>query len=69
MAIKHRIFALYHGDEFIGVGSFKELAELTGKPEDTIRWYSTAMHRKKVKDINKCWICFGIDEDETDSES
>ncbi|ALY08008.1 hypothetical protein EauS123_00009 [Exiguobacterium phage vB_EauS-123] len=36
-----QIYAAYHGDRFISVGTDEELAEELGKTSKTIRWYST----------------------------
>lgn len=36
-----KVYALYHGDKFIDLGSIKYLAELLGVKEKTIRHYAT----------------------------
>lgn len=41
------MFALYHGDEFVAVGTARELAELEGVKEDSIRWYASPAARRR----------------------
>lgn len=44
---KKNIYALYRGDEPLGVGTADELAERLGIKRDTILWLSTpAAHRR-----------------------
>lgn len=41
-------YALYKGDEIIGIGTAKELAEKLGIKPETIRWYATPSQKKRV---------------------
>lgn len=43
-----RIYALYHGDKFIDLGTKKYLAELLGVKEKTISFYSTQTWLKRT---------------------
>ena len=40
-------YALYRGDDLLGIGTAVELAELIGVKEDTIKWYATPSARKR----------------------
>lgn len=44
-----REFALYHGDEFVAIGTVAELAERQGVTEETIKWYGTQAAEKRVE--------------------
>lgn len=44
---KAQCFALYRGDEFIDVGTVKELAERRGVSEWTIRFLASASYHKR----------------------
>jgi len=44
-----RVYALYDGDDFIAIGSLKELAERTDKKIDTLRAYATRSGAKRMK--------------------
>lgn len=41
-----RLYALYHGDEFVAIGTARELAELEGTSPESIRWASASSARK-----------------------
>lgn len=49
------IYSLYHGDEFIGVGTADELAKLIDVTPDTIRWMSTPVHKKRIVDYKRAY--------------
>lgn len=40
--------ALYKGDELIGIGSAKELADLMGVSESSIRFYGSPSYQKRT---------------------
>lgn len=40
------LYALYHGDEFVDIGTAEELAELDGTSPGSIRWAATPSARK-----------------------
>lgn len=42
-------YALYRGDEFIIVGTIKEIAEYQHTTEKTIRFYSSPTYKKRAK--------------------
>ena len=56
MATKHKVYAMYNGDEFIAVGTAKELAEMTGKPIGSI--WSNITHTKSGQ--NKYRVTFEV---------
>ena len=41
-------YALYKGDEFIAIGTIKELAKMQGVKEETIRYYTSKVYRKRT---------------------
>ena len=41
-------YAMYQGDDFIDIGTAKELAPRLGVKESTIRWYSTPAAQKRA---------------------
>jgi len=45
-------YALYKGDNLIGIGTIKELAELTNVKEETIKFYGMPAHIKRKKTNN-----------------
>lgn len=50
---KHDTYALYRGDELLGMGTAEELAEKLGIKRDTVLWLSTpAAHRR----ANDKWV-------------
>lgn len=53
-------YALYHGDEFVAIGTKKELAELEGVSMNTISFYATPCHLKRTnyrgKVVIKVWM-------------
>lgn len=40
------LYALYHGDEFVDIGTARELAELEGTSPECIRWASAPSARR-----------------------
>lgn len=42
-------YAIYKGDEFIAIGTIKELAEKTGYSETTLRYCTNPASRKRNK--------------------
>lgn len=46
------IYALYHGDEFIDLGSVSQIAQIAGVKEQTVRMYASAAYRKRINDKN-----------------
>ena len=55
------MYALYHGDEFIDIGTQEYLAKLLGVTKKTISFYATPTYRKRIKD--NAWIVIRIEED------
>lgn len=45
-------YAVYKGDELLGVGTAKELAERLKVKVETIKFYSTASYQKRIKKEN-----------------
>lgn len=62
---KDKIYALYHGDKFIDLGTAEYLAKLIGVDIKTIKYYSYESYRKRLKGKKACYITIRIeDEDE-----
>ena len=45
-------YALYKGDDLIGIDTIKELADLTGVRKETIKFYGMPAHIKRKKTNN-----------------
>lgn len=45
-------YAVYKGDEFLGIGTAKELAEILKVKVETIKFYSTTSYQKRIKKEN-----------------
>lgn len=58
---KDKMYALYHGDEILTIGTAKELANYLGVNERTIKFYSTPTHKKRIK--NSSYLVVKIEED------
>ncbi len=46
----NKMYALYHGDNILTIGTIKELAKYLGVKERTIKFYSTPTYKKRAKD-------------------
>ena len=64
MGNKPSVFALYKGDTFVDVGTYAELAARTGIKIETLRFYATAMHRKRLKNPEKGLIAVRLEEED-----
>ncbi len=47
---KEKEYALYKGDELLGIGTKKELAEMLGVSPNTIYYYHTPIYAKRTSD-------------------
>ncbi len=56
-------YALYHGDEFITLGTIKEIAKFTGLKESTIRVLRTEKYLRKIKNYHKCYRLIKLEEE------
>lgn len=45
---KEKIYALYRGEKFLGIGTKKELAELLNVKVETISFYGTPAYKKRI---------------------
>lgn len=45
---KEKIYALYRGEKFLGVGTKKELAELLNVKVKTVSFYATPSYKKRT---------------------
>lgn len=61
---KENIYAVYKGDEFIDLGTRKELAEKLNLKPDTVKFLSTPTYRKRIKNRPNALIAIKIDDDE-----
>ena len=64
--MKHRVYAIYKGDEFIMVGTAKECAARLKVQEDTIRWMTYPISKKRNK--GNRMDAFVIEDDEKERE-
>lgn len=56
----NKMYALYHGDNILTIGTIKELAKYLGVKERTIRFYSTPTYKERNK---KGYLVIKIEED------
>lgn len=61
---KENIYAVYKGDEFIDLGTRKELAEKLNLKPSTIKFLSTPIYRKRIKDETNSLIAIKIEDDD-----
>ena len=57
-------YALYDGEEILGIGTAKELAELTGVKEQTIRFYSTNSYKERLAEDSRSLVVVKIEYEE-----
>lgn len=57
-------YAVYHDDEFIGIGTTKELSELMNVMPRTILFYRTNAYQKRSKGRGYVIVDLGVCEDE-----
>lgn len=68
--MKEKLFALYKGEEFIDIGTAKELAKKMNVKSETIRFLSTPAKLRRIerrKNKNKpsrAMICVKIEDEE-----
>lgn len=60
---KNKVYALYKGDNFIDIGTRKELADKMGVGERTISFYSSPTYQKRNPDGN-CYIVIECEDEE-----
>ena len=62
-------YALYKGDNFLDIGTIKELSKRYNISVKTLRWYSTPCYKNKIKNKKniKSYVVVRI-EDEEDEE-
>lgn len=58
-------YALYRGDEFIDLGTLRELSERLGKKPKTILCYGTPAYIRRTKDGMNGYILIRLQEDES----
>lgn len=61
---KENIYAVYKGDEFIDLGTKKELAKKLNLKPSSVHFLSTPTYRKRIKDISNSLIVIRIDDDD-----
>lgn len=61
---KNKEFAMYKGDELLGIGTAKELAEKLNVKVETIRFYNTPTYKKRVKQGKNRKVLVEIEDDE-----
>lgn len=57
------MYALYKGDEFIDLGTIKELAKKLNVKPKTIRFYGTPSYQKRIKNYSERLILIKIEDD------
>ena len=58
--MKNNIYALYHGDKFIDLGTKEYLAKLIGVTKATIEHYMTPTYKRRTKYSG--WIVIKVEE-------
>lgn len=68
--MKEKIFALYKGEEFIDIGTAKEIAKRRGVTPEFIKYLSTPANLKRIDTrknknrISNAMICVKIEEED-----
>lgn len=62
--MKIKIYALYHGDIFIALGTKKFLADYIGVNEKTISFYATETYKKRKKyNFENSYLVIEVEDD------
>lgn len=61
-------YALYHGDEFIAIGTAEELARMQGVAPETIKFYATPAYAKRGDKGQKRFIAVRITERDSEDD-
>lgn len=48
MGKTRRIYAAYRGDKYIGEGTLREIAAMTGLKVETVIWYTTPAGKRRM---------------------
>lgn len=56
-------YALYKGDEFLAVGTVREIAEQTGLHPDTIYYYGSSTYKKRSNNSENRKILVKLEDD------
>lgn len=56
-------YALYKGDEFLAVGTAREIAEQTGLHPDTIYYYGSPTYKKRSSNSENRKILVKLEDD------
>lgn len=59
---KKNVYAVYRGDEMLGMGTADELAEKMGVKRDTVLWLSTPAAHRRAND--RRMVAYKIEEEE-----
>ena len=63
--LKKRIYALYKGDEILGVGTVEELAKMRGiKPTSLLFLHSPAYKKRRANSNRNILVLIRVEEDE-----
>jgi hypothetical protein len=57
--------AFYRGEKLVAMGTYKELSQITGLKEETLRFYATAAHKRRMSDDSP--IVMNLDDDPIES--
>ena len=63
-------YALYKGDNFLDIGTIKDLSKRYNISVKTLRWYSTPCYKNKIKNKKniKSYVVVRIEDEEEDEE-
>lgn len=63
-------YALYKGDNFLDIGTIKELSKRYDISVKTLRWYSTPCYKNKIKNKKniKSYVVVRIEDEEDEEE-
>lgn len=62
----HREYAIYKGDEFIMIGTARECAERIGVKPDSIRFYSSPVYRRRMRENGI--LALALDDEDEEKE-
>ena len=62
--MKNKIYALYHGDKFLIVGTKQELADYLGVKVETITFYSSKVYKKRREyNFDNCYLVIEVEDE------
>ncbi|NDL68504.1 hypothetical protein [Anaerotalea alkaliphila] len=63
-SVRTKEFALYKGEEMLGIGTIDELAEMQGVKPETIRFYLYPAYQRRVRNAKNRMVLVRLDQED-----